>query len=103
MEWAPTNYYQQGISEVPEGVTVIGGKTGTTDEAGSCLILLTKDDNQHPYISIVMGADTKDILYQDMTTILSTIPDKSSSKKTESNDTESNNTDSDTSDSNQTE
>ena len=103
MEWAPTNYYQQGISEVPEGVTVIGGKTGTTDEAGSCLILLTKDDNQHPYISIVMGADTKDILYQDMTTILSTIPDKSSSKKTESNDTESNNTDSDTSESNQTE
>ena len=103
MEWAPTNYYQQGISEVPEGVTVIGGKTGTTDEAGSCLILLTKDDNQHPYISIVMGADTKDILYQDMTTILSTIPDKSSSKKTESNDTESNNTDSDTSDSNQIE
>ena len=103
MEWAPTNYYQQGISEVPEGVTVIGGKTGTTDEAGSCLILLTKDDNQHPYISIVMGADTKDILYQDMTTILSTIPDKSSSKKMESNDTESNNTDSDTSDSNQTE
>lgn len=76
MEWAPTNYYQQGISEAPEGVTVIGGKTGTTDEAGSCLILLTKDHNQHPYISIIMGADTKDTLYQNMTTILSTIPDK---------------------------
>lgn len=77
MEWAPTNYYQQGIAEAPEGVTVIGGKTGTTDEAGSCLILLTKDAEKHSYISIVMGADTKDILYQDMTTILSSIPDKS--------------------------
>ena len=39
MTWEPTNYYASGDAAAPEGVKVIGGKTGTTDEAGSCLVL----------------------------------------------------------------
>jgi len=75
MEFEPTNYYAAGITELPQKATVIGGKTGTTDEAGSCLILLNEDENNNPYISIVMGADTKDILYRDMTAIIEAIPE----------------------------
>lgn len=73
MEFAPTNYYASGAAPLPEGATVIGGKTGTTDEAGNCLILLNEDGSQNPYISIVMGAASKELLYQDMTEIINSI------------------------------
>lgn len=74
--WEPTNYYATGEAQSPDNVTIIGGKTGTTDPAGNCLVLLEKDKNDHPYISIVMGADTKALLYQDMTTLIKAIPEK---------------------------
>ena len=73
--WEPTNFYATGDAEKPDNVTVIGGKTGTTTPAGNCLILLTEDDNKHPYISVVMKADTKPLLYKDMTTIIEAIPE----------------------------
>ncbi len=69
----PTNYYATGHAKSPENVNIIGGKTGTLKVAGNCLILLEEDKNNNPYISIVMGADSKEILYQDMTTIINSI------------------------------
>lgn len=69
-QWTPTNYYSAGLAEAPPGVQVIGGKTGTTDEAGSCVILYNLDSAGKPFISIVMGAGDKEILYQDMTQLL---------------------------------
>ena len=69
-EWKPTNYYARGIVNAPDGVTVVGGKTGTTGEAGYCLILLDRNSADHPYISIVMGAGSRDILYQNMNALL---------------------------------
>ena len=57
--FTPTNLYAQGEVDVPENVTIVGGKTGTTDEAGYCLILMEKDSSDNPYISIVMGASEK--------------------------------------------
>lgn len=69
-EWYPTNYYSQGLADAPSGVNVFGGKTGTTDEAGSCVILYSQDLQNNPYISIVMGAEDKVILYSDMTAML---------------------------------
>ena len=74
--WKPTNFYATGEAEKPDNVTVIGGKTGTTKLAGNCLVLLTEDENDHPYISIVMNADTKPLLYKDMTAIVEAIPEK---------------------------
>ena len=53
---------------------IVGGKTGTEDLAGSCLILLEKDLSGNPYISIVMGAPDKTVLYNDMTSLISAIP-----------------------------
>lgn len=73
--WYPTNYYAKGEAELPYGAAVIGGKTGYTGEAGDCLILLCENDSGEPYISIVMGADSKPILYEDMSAILNRIPD----------------------------
>lgn len=69
------NHYTTAYAKKPDNVTVIGGKTGTTQLAGNCLILLTKDKNDHPYISIVMKADTKPLLYKDMTAIVEAIPE----------------------------
>ena len=72
-DWAQTNFYATGKAEQPAGAAVIGGKTGTTDQAGNCLILLNQAPDSSPYISIVMGADTKDLLYQDMTALINGI------------------------------
>ena len=74
IKWEPTNYYALGSAKSPEDVTIIGGKTGTLKVAGNCLILMAEDNSNNPYISIVMGADSKDYLYQDMTNLLSEIP-----------------------------
>lgn len=68
--WLATNYYSMGNVPNPEGITVFGGKTGTTDEAGSCVILYSQNTAGSPYISIIMGADDKDILYSDMSALL---------------------------------
>ena len=65
------SYYASGDAAAPEGVKVIGGKTGTTDEAGSCLVLYEQDQQGRPYISIVMGASQKSILYDNMTRLMS--------------------------------
>lgn len=70
-EWLPSNYYSQGTVQQPDGITVFGGKTGTTDEAGSCVILYSQDMQASPYISVVMGADDKEALYREMSALMS--------------------------------
>lgn len=72
--WYPTSYYARGEAELPQGATVIGGKTGYTGEAGNCLILLDQDESGNNYISIVMGADSKPLLYEDMSAVINQIP-----------------------------
>ena len=31
--------------KLPQGVTIVGGKTGTTNQAGYCLVLYSKNEN----------------------------------------------------------
>lgn len=69
-EWESTNLYLKGEKEIPEGVEVVGGKTGTTNAAGNCLVLYSKKGESAPYITIVMKAESKDVLYQQMTELL---------------------------------
>ena len=71
--WKQSNLFLNGTRTAPENVTVIGGKTGTTDEAGACLVLYEQDSQSRPYISIVMGAESKNALYNTMDSLLSTI------------------------------
>lgn len=72
--WEPTSFYARGEASLPYGATIIGGKTGYTGEAGNCLVLLDQDDAGNSYISIVMGADSKPLLYEDMSAIINQIP-----------------------------
>lgn len=46
------------------GITILGGKTGSTNEAGMCLVVLAYDAQNNPYISIVMKATSRVQLYQ---------------------------------------
>ncbi len=65
-----TNLYFRGDVQMPDSITVMGGKTGTTTEAGNCLMLLAKDKFSNPYIALILGADNKDLLYKQMTDLL---------------------------------
>lgn len=68
-----TDYYLNGNTEVPDGVTVLGGKTGTTDAAGHCLIIESENSSGARFISIVMNAKDEDTLYSVMSSLLSHI------------------------------
>ncbi len=69
-DWISTNQYFAGEATAPEGFSVIGGKTGTTGEAGYCLVLLSQNDNGDELISIVLKGDCKSNLYLLMNQIL---------------------------------
>lgn len=57
----------------PENITVVGGKTGTTNAAGHCLILLSRDVNGAPYISVILRSDSRDNVYKQTAAMLSQI------------------------------
>lgn len=68
-----TNAYIQGDVKAPGGVTVLGGKTGTTNAAGNCLVLISRDSSSNPYISVIMRSEGRDALYEQMTDLLEEI------------------------------
>ena len=74
LEIETTNKFLKGDVAAPSNVTVIGGKTGTTQAAGSNLILLSRNTGGKPFISIVQKADDSGILYKKMNSLLSDIP-----------------------------
>ena len=61
--WSNTNQYLLGKQTAPDGITVVGGKTGTTGDAGYCLVLYSYNAENQPIISIVFKADCKSNLY----------------------------------------
>lgn len=71
--WGVGNYYMNGKAKTPEGLTVFGGKTGTTQAAGYCLIMGTRTENGREYASVIMKADSRNALYEDMTEIITKI------------------------------
>lgn len=68
-----TNRFLRGDFQAPENITVIGGKTGTTNAAGHCLILLSRDVNGAPYISVILNSSASDVLYPEMVQLLEQI------------------------------
>lgn len=68
-----TNAYFKQLYAVPQNVTILGGKTGTTNEAGSCLALYVKDISGNPYLSVILHGNTKDDLYTQMKQLLEQI------------------------------
>ena len=71
--WKGGNWFMTRERETPEGLTVFGGKTGTTNAAGYCLIMATRDQNDKEYISVVLKSDSRPGLYDNMTNIISKI------------------------------
>lgn len=68
-----TNKYLKGEVSSPEGITVEGGKTGTTNAAGYCLELLVQDEQGNQYIAMVLKAEGTNSLYQQMNHLISKI------------------------------
>jgi D-alanyl-D-alanine carboxypeptidase (penicillin-binding protein 5/6) len=69
-----TNLYLRGEVENTLGIKVIGGKTGTTNKAGSCLILLCKDNTGKEYIAQILKAIDSEQLYSQMSYLISKAP-----------------------------
>lgn len=68
--WVPTNHFSSGEAAITENFENHGGKTGTTEKAGACLVLSSEYKNGKQCISIVMGAQDKNNLYIEMNDIL---------------------------------
>lgn len=68
-----TNLFFSGTFETPEGIEIIGGKTGTTNAAGCCLILYFKDRNGTSYIAEVFHAPTYEALYGKMVELMKSV------------------------------
>lgn len=69
-----TNQYLTGVYKVPNGYTVIGGKTGTTDEAGSCIFMTFKSTADQNYIVGILKASDSLNLYAQLGTVFENLP-----------------------------
>lgn len=72
-EFKTTNRFLNGRQAAPEGITVFGGKTGTTQKAGSCLVLYSKDAKDHEYLSLLFKTENADALFSQMSYLLKQI------------------------------
>lgn len=70
---ANSNAYIKGEIPSPDNVTVVGGKTGTTNAAGNCLLLYARDNTGNPYISVILQSSDRTIMYTEMTDLLNEI------------------------------
>lgn len=68
-----TNQYLTGEISPPDSIHVLGGKTGTTMAAGSCLALVSQDSENHRYISILLKLSDRWTLYSEMNKLLEII------------------------------
>lgn len=73
MSFKSTNLFLRGNYNSPNKVTIIGGKTGTTNAAGNCLIILAKDTSGNPYISVILRSKERQLMYEQMIDLLEEI------------------------------
>lgn len=73
-ELTPTNGFLSNSFEMPSGFHITGWKTGTTDKAGSCIILeFVNDDTNEEYICLVSNAKDHESLYTNVEDMLKEI------------------------------
>lgn len=65
-----SNQFITQTVSTPEGLTVLDGKTGTTNEAGYCLIIEATDTDNQDYIAIICGAGSRSGLYTQLQQLL---------------------------------
>lgn len=73
VSWSSTNRFTTGNVTVPDGVTAVGGKTGSTKAAMSCLVQLFEDAGGQRYVAIIVGCSERAILYEEMQSFLSNL------------------------------
>lgn len=71
--WTSSDLFTKGDVTVPEGVTAVGGKTGTTSAAKSCLVQLFEDAEGSSYVAIILGCEDRSKLYEEMQSFLSSL------------------------------
>ncbi len=71
-----TNQFLTGNYKIPEGLTLLGGKTGTTNKAGCCLSVYVTDKNGNCYIAEIFGAESYETLYPYMIQLLEYISEE---------------------------
>jgi len=61
-----------GIKEVElkEGQKLIGGKTGYTDEAGGCMLLIVEKENGSKVVNVVLGASSSESRVEEIQKII---------------------------------
>lgn len=65
-----TNGYFNGNFSKVEDITILGGKTGYTSKAGNCLVLLSKDDSNDLYISVLLKSNSSSDINKEMNELL---------------------------------
>lgn len=74
VELTSTNAFLSDSFEMPTGYHITGWKTGTTEKAGSCIILeFIKDETNEQYICLVSNAKDHETLYQNVEDMLKQI------------------------------
>jgi len=76
LSFTSTNQFLTGAYQIPEGLTLLGGKTGTTNKAGCCLALYVQDKSSNCYIAEIFGAASYEELYSNMIQLLSFISEE---------------------------
>ena len=74
--WSNTCQYLNGKSTPPEGITVIGAKTGTTGAAGYCLVSYATNSSGEHLINIVYKSGSRWNLYYLMDQVFETFGNK---------------------------
>ena len=73
-ELIPTNGFLSQSFNMPTGYHITGWKTGTTDKAGSCIILeFVSDETNDRYICLVSNAKDREKLYENIENMLKEI------------------------------
>ena len=73
-ELTSTNGFLSKSFDMPTGYRITGWKTGTTERAGSCIILeFVKEDTNEQFICLVSNAKDRETLYQNVENMLKEI------------------------------
>lgn len=74
IEWTQTNKYLNGEKQTKENVSVIGGKTGSTNNAGRCLSIFAKQNSSgETFYAIVLNSANDTAVYRNMDNLLATL------------------------------
>ncbi len=69
-KFSNTNWYFTGEAQAPDGITVLGGKTGNTAKAHRCLIILVENEAGERFLAGILGAEDQEVLYREMNRLL---------------------------------